>query len=165
VNPVKTVQVGTYVSGPILAIDVDFNSPVKKGQRVAKIDPAPFTSEGVAGRCDARDEPREGREEPRRPGLKRLQYERNKTLLARNLIAQNDLDTAKSNADQAVAQLALDEASVKQAQASLDEASVNLAYTDIISRSTASSSRGTSTSARRWPRASRRRRCSSSPRT
>src|SRR5262249_53591406 len=30
VNPVTTVQVGTYVSGPIIAIDVDFNSPVKK---------------------------------------------------------------------------------------------------------------------------------------
>src|SRR3989441_5153368 len=42
VNPVTTVQVGTYVSGPILAIDVTFNSPVKKDQRVAKIDPAPF---------------------------------------------------------------------------------------------------------------------------
>src|SRR5204862_373722 len=42
VNPVTTVQVGTYVSGPIQALDVWFNSPVKKGQRVAKIDPAPF---------------------------------------------------------------------------------------------------------------------------
>ena len=42
VNPVTTVQVGTYVSGPIIAIDVDFNSPVAKGQRVARIDPAPF---------------------------------------------------------------------------------------------------------------------------
>src|SRR6266436_5760129 len=42
VNPVSTVQVGTYVSGPIQAIDVNFNSPVKKDQRVAKIDPAPF---------------------------------------------------------------------------------------------------------------------------
>ena len=49
VNPVTTVQVGTYVSGPILALDVDFNSPVKKGQRVAKIDPAPFAGQG-AGR-------------------------------------------------------------------------------------------------------------------
>src|SRR5688572_11212395 len=39
VEPVSTVEVGTYVSGPILAIDVDFNSPVRKGQRVAKIDP------------------------------------------------------------------------------------------------------------------------------
>src|SRR6266403_5156327 len=42
VNPVTTVQVGTYVSGPIQAIDVTFNSRVTKGQRIAKIDPAPF---------------------------------------------------------------------------------------------------------------------------
>src|SRR5207253_8145036 len=42
VNPVTTVQVGTYVSGPIQAIDVGFNAPVTKGQRIAKIDPAPF---------------------------------------------------------------------------------------------------------------------------
>src|ERR671930_1382784 len=42
VNPVKTVQVGTYVSGPIQAISVDFNSPVRRGQLLAKIDPRPF---------------------------------------------------------------------------------------------------------------------------
>src|SRR5439155_1053039 len=37
VNPVKTVQVGTYVSGPIQVISVDFNSPVQRGQLLAKI--------------------------------------------------------------------------------------------------------------------------------
>src|SRR6266481_6166064 len=42
VNPVKTVQVGTYVSGPIQVISVDFNSPVQRGQLLAKIDPRPF---------------------------------------------------------------------------------------------------------------------------
>ena len=42
VNPVTSVQVGTYVSGPIKAIYADFNSRVTKGQLVAKIDPAPF---------------------------------------------------------------------------------------------------------------------------
>src|SRR5438552_8190090 len=42
VNPVNIVQVGTYVSGPIQGLDVDFNSPVTRDQRVAKIDPAPF---------------------------------------------------------------------------------------------------------------------------
>src|SRR6266702_1549122 len=31
-NPVTTVQVGSYVSGPIIAIYADFNSAVKKGQ-------------------------------------------------------------------------------------------------------------------------------------
>src|SRR5262249_39418041 len=121
VNPVTTVQVGTYVSGPIIAIDVDFNSTVKKGQRVAKIDPPPFAVK--VQEADATLLTAKARVEKDRADLelKRIQLERNRTLLARNLIAQNDLDTAKSNADQAVAQLALDEASVKQSQATLDE--------------------------------------------
>src|ERR1043166_3347218 len=42
VNPVTTVQVGTYVSGPIQAISVDFHTPVRRGQLLAKIDPRPF---------------------------------------------------------------------------------------------------------------------------
>src|SRR5262245_20072149 len=42
VNPVKTVQVGTYVSGPIQALYADFNTPVTRGQLLAKIDPRPF---------------------------------------------------------------------------------------------------------------------------
>src|SRR6266481_2186422 len=42
VNPVITVQVGSYVSGPITAIYADFNAPVKAGQLIAKIDPRPF---------------------------------------------------------------------------------------------------------------------------
>src|SRR5205807_1054577 len=42
VNPVTTVQVGSYVSGPIQAIYADFNSSVKKGDLIAKIDPRPF---------------------------------------------------------------------------------------------------------------------------
>jgi len=35
VNPVTTVEVGSYTSGPIKELFVDFNSQVKKGQRVA----------------------------------------------------------------------------------------------------------------------------------
>src|ERR1035437_8999108 len=41
-NPVKRVQVGPYVSGPIKELDADFNSAVKEGQLVAKIDRRPF---------------------------------------------------------------------------------------------------------------------------
>ena len=39
-NAVVTVQVGSQVSGRIAALHADFNSPVKKGQLLAKIDPA-----------------------------------------------------------------------------------------------------------------------------
>src|SRR6202050_34236 len=45
VNPVTTVQVGTYVSGPISNIYVDFNSSVKAGQLMAKIDPRPYQAQ------------------------------------------------------------------------------------------------------------------------
>jgi HlyD family secretion protein len=42
VNAVKTVQVGSQVSGNILALYADFNTKVKQGQPVARIDPAIF---------------------------------------------------------------------------------------------------------------------------
>src|SRR5512143_1640494 len=45
VNPVTTVLVGTQVSGTIKEIYVDYNSPVKKGQLIARIDPAPFEAQ------------------------------------------------------------------------------------------------------------------------
>lgn len=41
-NAVITVQVGSQVSGNIIALHADFNTKVKKGQLVAEIDPAPF---------------------------------------------------------------------------------------------------------------------------
>jgi HlyD family secretion protein len=133
VNPVTTVQVGTYVSGPIQALFVDYNSPVTKGQRVAKIDPAPFQVKVLsaeAALANARAKVLKSRADL---DLKKLTLERNRELRARNLISQNDLDTARSDYDQAVAQLALDRAAVRQSEASLQEARINLAYTDILS--------------------------------
>src|SRR5512145_624968 len=40
VNAVKTVSVGTQISGTLKELHVDFNSRVKKGQIIAEIDPA-----------------------------------------------------------------------------------------------------------------------------
>lgn len=42
VNPVVTVQVGTYVSGVIQELYCDFNTQVKAGQLCARIDPRPY---------------------------------------------------------------------------------------------------------------------------
>src|SRR5204863_77329 len=79
------------VSGPIQAIDVGFNAPVKKGQRVAKIDPAPFAvkvREAEASLQNAQAKVVGDRADAK---LKKLLLERNRVLLARNLIAQNDV--------------------------------------------------------------------------
>src|SRR5688500_6629655 len=42
VNPVTSVQVGSQVSGQIKELFVDFNSEVKKGQIIARIDSDSF---------------------------------------------------------------------------------------------------------------------------
>lgn len=133
VNPVTTVTVGSYVSGPILELYADFNSAVKKGQPVAKIDPRPFevkVLQANAGLANAKAKLEKSRADL---SLKQLNFERNQTLRARNLIAQNDLDTARSDYAQAKAQLALDQAGVQQADAQLSEARINLGYTNITS--------------------------------
>ena len=133
VNPVTTVQVGTYVSGPVIAVDVNFNSPVRKGQRVAKIDPAPFQVKVQSAEANLANARAQVVKSQADLAMKKLTLARTGELRQRDLIAQNDLDTAKSNYDQAVAQIALDQASVQQAQSSLDEARINLNYTDIMS--------------------------------
>jgi HlyD family secretion protein len=134
VNPVKTVQVWTYVSGPVIALDVDYNSRVERGQRVAQIDPAPFRVK--VQRAEANLETAQARVRKARADLelKKLTLERNRELHGReSIVSQNDLDTAKSSYDQAAAQVALEEAGVKQAAAELEEARINLGYTEIRS--------------------------------
>ena len=133
VNPVKTVQVGTYVSGPIQAIDVDFNSPVKQGQRVAKIDPRQFelrVQQAEAELANAKAALAKARAD--------LQYKtsnlaRNRELKSQGIVAADAVDVLASGVDQGRAEVALQEAQAQQAQAKLEEARVNLGYTDIVS--------------------------------
>jgi HlyD family secretion protein len=133
VNPVTTVQVGTYVSGPIIALDVDYNSRVHKGQRVAKIDPAPFLVQVQSADANLANARAKVLKSQADLAMKKLTLERNRELRVKDLVAQSDVDTAKSDYDQAVAQIALDRASVKQAQAALDSSRISLNYTDILS--------------------------------
>ena len=52
VNAVTTVQVGSQVSGQISELMVDFNSPVKKNQLIARLDPAIFQAKVNAARAE-----------------------------------------------------------------------------------------------------------------
>ncbi len=133
VNPVTTVQVGTYVSGPIREISADFNSAVRKGQRVAKIDPAPFQMRVQAAEANLATAEARVRKSAADLTLRSRQLARQEQLAAREAVSQNDLDTARSAFQQAEAQLALDRAAVKQTEAALREARINLGYTDIVS--------------------------------
>jgi HlyD family secretion protein len=128
-----TVQVGSQVSGRIQKLFVDFNSPVKKGEVIAKIDPALFEAayeQAKANYLAAKSNLEKSKVQA--VDAKR-QYDRSKQLRERKLIAQADLDTAQTTYEAAQAQVGASQGSVEQAQASLHQAEVNLAYTTIVS--------------------------------
>jgi HlyD family secretion protein len=132
-DPVKTVEVGTYVSGRLERIDVDFNSPVSKGQVIAKIDPATYrvkVQQARARVATAKAQVQRAKADLR---LKAEQLRRQRALLANAVISHDAFDAAESSHEQALAQLAVDDAGLVQAEAGLEDARVNLNYTDIIS--------------------------------
>ncbi|HET9930625.1 MAG TPA: efflux RND transporter periplasmic adaptor subunit [Polyangiaceae bacterium] len=128
-----TVQVGSQVSGRIAQINVDFNSEVKKGQVIAKIDPELFRAALEQSRANfiaAKGNLAKAKAQAEDAAR---QAQRSTELAARELIAVADRDTAVSNAAAAKAQVEASEGSMKQAEASLHSAQVNLAYTTIVS--------------------------------
>ena len=133
VNPVIVVQVGTYDSGPIIAIYADFNSPVKAGQLIAKIDPRPFTVKVHEAQAALGNSQSQLAKDQADLAYKKLLFDRDSKLMAENVISQDTLDNARSAYQQAASQVALDGSMVKQQTANLEEAQVNLDYTNIIS--------------------------------
>lgn len=133
VNPVITVQVGSQVSGIIRSLHADFNSVVKTGQLVARIDPAPFqakVTEMEASRQNAMGNLARARAEL---AQRKLDLDRAAALFEQNLNARSDVDNAKTAYDTALAGIQIAEAQVKQAQALLDKAKLDLNYTQIYS--------------------------------
>jgi HlyD family secretion protein len=130
---VTTVDVGTQVSGTVQALYVDFNSIVRRGQVVARLDPSLFQSaidqaQANLTRAEA--------------DLERLQVaandaqtklQRSRELAARQLIPSADLDASDIDAKSAAAQVRSAAAQVTQARAALNQAKVNLEKTVITS--------------------------------
>src|SRR5262249_32890946 len=151
VNAVTTVQVGSQVSGTIQKLFVDFNSPVKEGEIIAQIDPAPLATKVAQARANvasamaavqvaqattvnskAAVETAQANAESARANIDKSKValadarrilERNNEMVRRSLIAQNDLDTAQMTYDGAVAQLKASEAQLEAATGQLKSAS------------------------------------------
>jgi HlyD family secretion protein len=128
-----TVQVGSQVSGRVQQLFVDFNSPVKKGQLIAKIDPQLF--QAALEQARANFAAAEGNLEKAKVQAAQadLDFKRQASLAERKLVAPADYDNAKTNLAAAKAQIAVNEGNLQQAKAALNQARVNLAYTNIVS--------------------------------
>jgi len=128
-----TVQVGSQVSGRISELFADYNSPVKKGQKLAKLDPRGFQAsvqQASASLASARGNHAKAQAQAANT---KAQYERAKQLAEKKLIAESELDTARANMLVSQADILSTQGSIEMATANLNQARINLAYTDIIS--------------------------------
>jgi HlyD family secretion protein len=133
VNAVTTVSVGTQISGTIQKLFVDYNSPVKKGQLLAQIDPATVQAQVDQARANLWSAKATMEKAAVATLDARRTYQRNKELFDQNFIAKSDLDTAETNVHSAEAQQKVTQAQVGQAQAALKIAETNLQHTNILS--------------------------------
>ena len=134
VNPVTVVQVGSQVSGQLKEVLVDFNSVVKKGQIIARIDPDTFVLKVNQAMADL--EAARATVLTQRANVSALQaevsrakvsmadsereYQRNKTLFEKNFVAAAALDKAEF-----AYRTAQEQVKVTQAQLAVGESQVN----------------------------------------
>src|SRR3982751_4026094 len=142
---VTTVQVGSQVSGNISWLGADFNSIVKKGQVIARLDPSLFNAQveqSKANLAQSRANLAKAQSDLERMKVQltdaQQKYARAQELAAKSLLPQSDLDSAKIAVDSAQASLAAQQATVNQAtasvaqsQASVNQNQVNLDHTII----------------------------------
>ncbi len=133
IQPIKLVQVGTQVNGPILKLYVDFNSRVKAGDLVAQIDPTTYQARLAQDQANLIQSQANVEQTQAKLTQAEKELERTKTLAAREMLSQSDLDSAQATRDTLTAQLKVVQAAVAQAKAALQLSQANLGYTTISS--------------------------------
>jgi len=118
-NPVKVVNVGTQVSGTVKELYVDFNSRVKAGEVLLKLDPTLFQAQVAQDTASLHSA-------EANLLLAKANEEREQSLYREHYVAKSDLD-------QVTATLRIAEAQVETAKAQLVHDQANLAYTVIRS--------------------------------
>jgi HlyD family secretion protein len=128
-----TVQVGSQVSGRISQLNANFNSPVRKGMVLAKLDPEMYLAALAQG--EANEHAALGNLARSKAQLADAERKlvRAKQLAADKLVSPADADAALAEVQIARAGVQASEGQLMQTRAALRLARVNLAYTTITS--------------------------------
>jgi len=113
------VNIGSQISGIVSNLYVDFNTPVKKGQKLAEIDPTTYAALVSDAQATVQKTTQISNDAKR-------QFERQKRLFEAKLISEKDLQDAESAKISA-------ESNLISAKAALTRAQVNLDYCTIKS--------------------------------
>ena len=116
-QPVTTVDVSSQISGLVREVKVDYNSVVKKGDLLARIDPASYDSKLNQARAQFTNTEANYR-------LVKLNTERTRALREQKLVSQQELDQAEALLSQAEAQLKIQQATVDNAKVDLDRCDI-----------------------------------------
>lgn len=133
INPLSTVIIGTQASGRIAEIYVDYNSEVSEGQLLALIDQD--NAKATVAQREASLEIAKAQVAVEENNIKyyKKALDRISKLNASKYSTEKELEAAERDYDNAVAQLTLEKAQVKQAEAALNSAKTELSYTEIKS--------------------------------
>ena len=133
VSPVITVTVGSQVSGQVAALYADFNSVVKKGQVIARLDPSNLEAQVARDRANLASSVAGLERAKAEAANAQRAFERAQNLKAQSLIPASDFDNAQAAAESAAASVKTAQAEIEQAKASLRISEVNLDHATILS--------------------------------
>lgn len=133
IEAVKTVTVGTQVSGIIDKLYVDYNSVVKKGQVIAELDKQNLQSQLNSAKATFSQAQAALASALSDLAYQKANYQRYRTLYNKGLISANDYEQARLNWQTAVATVAQRRDTKASAKEEVNRAQTNLSYAVITS--------------------------------
>lgn len=125
VSALNTVAIRAQVNGQIVSVDFRQGQDVRKGDVLAKIDPAPLKA--ALDQATAKKTQDEAQLVSAQKDLTRF-----KTLVQRNAETQQNVDNQQSKVDQFKAMIAADQAATEAAQTQLDYATVTAPIDGVV---------------------------------
>jgi len=124
-QPVSTVEVSSQISGLIKEVLVDYNSQVKAGDVLARIDPATYVTRLRQAEAELANTKANHQ-------LVRLNAERIRSLHERNLVSQQELDQAEAQLAQADAQLLIRNSAVENVKVDLSRCTITAPIDGVV---------------------------------
>lgn len=133
IEAVKTVTVGTQVSGIIDKLYVDYNSVVTKGQVIAELDRSNLQSQLNSAKASLAEAEARLRSSESELAYQKSNYQRYKTLYDKGLISANEYEQARLSFQTSGATVAQQRDAVTSAREEVKRAQTNLGYATITS--------------------------------
>jgi HlyD family secretion protein len=132
-EPMRRVDVGSQVSGVVQELFVDYNSIVKQGQVLAKIDPSLLQVQVEIQQANIERQRMDIENQKVQLEDLKVKLQRAQALFDKQLVNQQQLDDASLAVKNREAQIASAQKQMVQSEAQLSQAKLNVSYTTIIS--------------------------------